>query len=260
LAITVYGGMDITVIDEMPPGRLPVKSQRITPRKTPDLYRYIVEQAQEGRQTYVICPLIEESDKKDLTSVVRHFDELAAGPFADLRVALLHGQFAAAEKDEIMHRFKAGEIDVLFSTTVIEVGIDVPNATTMVVEDAAQFGLTQLHQLRGRVGRGPEQAHCFLLGTPKTKDGKRRLEVICRTADGFEIAEEDLALRGPGEFYGVRQAGLSDLRVADLIRDVRLLDHARRDAREILDRDPKLSHPEHTHLAEAAQRFRNVTR
>ena len=148
---------------------------------------------------------------------------------------------------------------VLFSTSVIEVGVDVANATTMIVEDAPQFGLTQLHQLRGRVGRGSEQSHCFLLGKPKTDDGKRRIEILCNTASGFDIAEEDLNMRGPGEFYGVRQAGMSDLRAADLIRDVRLLDTARRDAREILRHNPALEGPEYEHLAAAARRFQSLS-
>jgi ATP-dependent DNA helicase RecG len=260
LAITVYGGMDVSVIDELPPGRLPVKTSRITPGKVPDLYHYVRKQAHEGYQTYIICPLIEESEtREDLTPVIRHFEELSSGPLEGLRTELLHGRLDASEKDAIMRRFKAGEVDVLFSTTVIEVGIDVAAATTMIIEDAAQFGLTQLHQLRGRVGRGSRQSHCFLLGAPKTKDGKRRLEVLCQCNSGFDIAEEDLLLRGPGEFYGIRQAGLSDLRVADLIRDVRLLDHARRDAQEILARDPALRAPEHTALAREASRFGWVT-
>jgi ATP-dependent DNA helicase RecG len=242
LAITVYGGMDVTVIDELPPGRLPVKTRRVTAAKIPGLYQYLCEQAQAGFQTYVICPLIEESEKRgELKSVIRHFEELSAGPLAALRTELLHGRLDPREKDEIMQRFKAGAIDVLFSTTVIEVGIDVANATVMLIEDAAQFGLTQLHQLRGRVGRGSEQSYCFLLGEPKTRDGRQRLDVLCKCASGFDIAEQDLLLRGPGEFYGVRQAGLSDLRVADLIRDVRLLDHARRDATAMLDNDPSKS-------------------
>jgi len=258
LAITVYGGMDVTVIDELPPGRLPVKTRRITPAKVPGMYAYVGKQAGRGFQTYLICPLVEESEKLDLTSVISHFKDLSVGPFAELRTDLIYGRLDASEKDDIMRRFKAGEIDVLFSTTVIEVGVDAPNATTMIIEDASQFGLTQLHQLRGRVGRSTEQSHCFLLGKPKTDDGRRRLEIMCKTASGFEIAEEDLALRGPGEFYGVRQAGLSDLRVADLIRDVRLLDHARRDAQEILERDPHLADPEYRHLACAAEGFRAI--
>ena len=258
LSITVYGGMDVTVIDEMPPGRLPVKTRRITPARTPGLYQYVVKQARAGRQTYYVCPLVEESDKSDLAAVTRHFDELSDGQFGGLRAALIHGRLDASEKDEIMGRFKAGEIDVLFSTSVIEVGVDVANATTMVIEDAPQFGLTQLHQLRGRVGRGSDQSYCFLLGKWKTDDGKRRIEILCRTNSGFEIAEEDLAMRGPGEFYGVRQAGLSDLRVADLVRDVRLLDQARRDALAILSQDPTLAGPELRHLARAAGRFEQL--
>jgi ATP-dependent DNA helicase RecG len=255
LAITVYGGMDLTVIEELPPGRIPVKTRRVTPAKVPELYEYVVEQARRGLQTYFICPLVEESDKRELTAVTTHFEQLSSGPFAGLRTALLHGRLDADEKDDIMRRFKHGDIEVLFSTTVIEVGIDVGNATTMIIEDASQFGLTQLHQLRGRVGRGAEQSHCFLLGTPKTEDGKRRLEIICSTTSGFDIAEEDLKLRGPGEFHGVRQAGLSDLRVADLVRDVRLLDQARRDAQAILRRDPDLRDPAYRWLADAAKHF-----
>ncbi len=255
LAITVYGGMDVSVIDEMPPGRLPVKTRRITPAKVADLYEYVVEQAREGFQTYFICPLVEESDKRELTAVTTHFEQLSQGPFSGLRTGVLHGRLASDEKDMIMRAFKQGALDVLFSTTVIEVGIDVANATTMIIEDASQFGLTQLHQLRGRVGRGKDQSFCFLLGSPKTDDGKKRLDVMCATSSGFDIAEEDLKLRGPGEFYGVRQAGLSDLRVADLIRDVRLLDHARRDAQDMLARDPMLEDSAHRALANAAQRF-----
>jgi len=259
LAITVYGGMDISVIDELPPGRIPVKTRRVPPAKLEDLYRYVTEQAAAGLQTYLICPLIEESDKRQLKAVTTHFEELSAGSFAGIRTALMHGRLGPDEKDDIMRRFKKGAIDVLFSTTVIEVGIDVEKATTMIIEDASQFGLTQLHQLRGRVGRGRDQSHCFLLGSPVTEDGKRRLEVMCATNSGFDIAEEDLKLRGPGEFYGVRQAGLSDLRVADLIRDVRLLDHARRDAQEILEKDPLLAAPEHGYLASLAKRFESLS-
>ncbi len=255
LSITVYGGMDISIIDELPPGRLPVKTRRITESKVPGLLDYVVEQAAKGFQTYYICPLIEESDKTELAAVTRHFDDLSAGPFAGLRTALIHGRLDASEKDAIMEQFKQGAVDVLFSTTVIEVGVDVANATTMIIEDAPQFGLTQLHQLRGRVGRGAEQSFCFLLGKWKTDDGKRRIEILCETNSGFDIAEEDLKMRGPGEFYGVRQAGLSDLRVANLIRDVRLLDHARRDAQDILHRDPSLAAPEHHAIANLAQRF-----
>ena len=259
LAITVYGGMDISVIEDMPPGRLPVKTKRITPSRIDWLYETIRKRAAKGQQTYIVCPLVEESTKLDLTPVTRHFRDLSAGPLSGLRVGLIHGRMPPGDKDAVMRRFKRGELDALFSTTVIEVGIDCPNATTMVIEDAPQFGLTQLHQLRGRVGRGAGQSHCYLLGKPKTVDGKRRLEVMCATTSGFDIAEADLELRGPGEFHGVRQAGLSDLRFADLIRDVRLLDAARRDAQAILETDPHLDAPEHAVLAVAAHRFQSLT-
>ena len=247
--------MDILGIDRLPPGRQPFNTRCVTPAQGGVLYAYIAEQARKGFQTYIVCPLVEESDKRALTSVVNHFEELSAGPFRELRTGLLHGRMAFAEKDAVMHRFKRGELDVLFTTTVIEVGIDCPNATTIVIEDAPQFGLTQLHQLRGRVGRGAEPSHCFLLGKHKTPEGKKRIEVMCATSSGFDIAEADLELRGPGEFRGVRQSGLSDLRVADLIRDVRLLDQARREAEAILQHDPGLAATEFQALARLAQRY-----
>jgi ATP-dependent DNA helicase RecG len=251
LAITLYGGMDITVIDELPPGRQPVLTRRILPAKVPELYQYVRDQAGQGFQTYYICPVIEESETRDLTPLIRRFRELSSEVFPGLRVGMIHGRLPSREKEALMHHFKLGDIQVLFSTTVIEVGIDVPKATTMVIEDAGGFGLTQLHQLRGRIGRGPEQAHCFVLGTPKTPEGRRRLEILCQSSSGFDIAEEDLKLRGPGEFYGLRQAGFSDLGIADLVRDVRLLDCARRDAIDILASDPSLSEPRHRCLAVA---------
>ncbi len=260
LAITVYGGMDLSIIDTLPPGRQPVKTRRVPDGKVEDMYAYIAREAAEGRQTYIICPLVEESARRaELTSVVSHYEELSAGPLAGVRTALLHGRLDPDEKDIIMHRFKAGDIDVLFSTTVIEVGIDVPTATIMVIEDAGQFGLTQLHQLRGRVGRGADQSHCLLLGKPKTQDGRRRLDAMCKYQSGFDVAEIDLELRGPGEFYGVRQAGLSDLRVADLIRDARLLDQARRDAQTMLAADPGLECPENALIRVASGRFANAS-
>ncbi|HOE66451.1 MAG TPA: ATP-dependent DNA helicase RecG [Candidatus Hydrogenedentes bacterium] len=258
LAITVYGGMDLTIIDELPPGRTPVKTRRITPAKVDDLYGWAVKQAATGAQTYVVCPLVDESNARAVKAVTTHFEELSSGPFAALRCALLHGRMAGRDKDAVMHAFKKGALDVLFSTSVIEVGIDVPAATIMIIEDAAQFGLTQLHQLRGRVGRGAQESHCFLLGKPKTDEGKQRLDIFCSTTNGFEIAEADLTMRGPGEFYGIKQAGLSDLRAADLLRDVRLLDKARHDAQTILARDPLLADPAHVPLAEASRRFEQM--
>jgi ATP-dependent DNA helicase RecG len=258
LAITVYGGMDISVIDELPPGRTPVKTRRITPAKVADMYDYLRKQAVRGLQTYIVCPLVEESAARDAKAVTKHYNELVSGPLNGLRVGLMHGRLAGREKDAVMHAFKRGELDVLVSTSVIEVGIDCPNATTMIIEDASQFGLTQLHQLRGRVGRGSEASHCFLLGKAKTDDGRKRVEIMCATTNGFDVAEADLELRGPGEFQGVRQAGMGDLRVADLVRDARLLDAARREAEELLKADSGLALPEHAALKSAAERFAEV--
>lgn len=255
LAITLYGGMDLTLITCMPPGRRPVKTRRIPESKLAELYRYLVRETGAGQQAYIVCPLVEESEAKALTPVIAHFEALSTGPLAGAPCALLHGRLDAREKEDVLRRFQDGAIRILFTTTVIEVGIDVPNANIIVIENAPQFGLTQLHQLRGRVGRGTAQAYCFLLGEPTTEDGKQRLEILCNTQSGFEIAEADLRLRGPGEFQGLRQAGLSDLRAADLLRDAALLEVARRDARAILAADPGLEAPEHAGLARAARRF-----
>ncbi len=234
LALTVFGRMDLTVMDELPPGRTPVTTRYIPQGKTAACYDHVRKQAEEGVQAYVVCPLIEDSiAKQDTRALLTHFSELSAGPLAGLRTGLLHGRLPAPEKDAVMRAFKRGEIQVLFSTTVIEVGIDVPNATLMVIENASEFGLTQLHQLRGRVGRGTRPSFCFLLGKPRTPEGRERLETLCKCSSGFDIAEADLRMRGPGELLGVRQAGLSDLRAADLIRDARLLDAARREAERL---------------------------
>lgn len=252
LAITLYGGMDISVIPDLPPGRLPVKTSYVPEEKKASLYQYLRDQAAEGYQSYIVCPLVEESAHfEGLTPLIDHFLSLSEGPLAGVRCALLHGRLDAREKEEIMARFKAGEIDVLFATTVIEVGVDSPTATTMVIEDAGRFGLTQMHQLRGRVGRGPVQSYCFLLGAPTTPEGKQRIDLLRSCTNGFEIAEADLELRGPGEYRGMRQAGLPDFRAADLLRDARLLDLARRDAIELLNNDPELSRPEHEALSRA---------
>ena len=260
LAMTLYGALDITVIDELPPGRQPVETRCIAPGAEDQVYAHILKQAKKGQQSYIVCPLVEDSDKRTARAAVSHFGALSSGPLAELRTALLHGRAAPEEKTQVLAAFRAGDIDVLFSTTVIEVGVDAPNATTMAIEDAAQFGLTQLHQLRGRVGRGAEPSNCFLMGKAESEEGRRRLEVMCATTDGFAIAEEDLKLRGPGETYGLRQSGLSDLGVADLIKDVRLLDRARRDAEEILESDPTLASPDCAQLATSAARFAAITR
>ena len=255
IALTLYGEMDLSIIDEMPPGRQPVKTRRVPPAKVPDLYTYLREQAALGFQSYIVCPLVDESETKTaLTPLLRHFEEISAGPLAGVSVAMLHGRMDPAEKEAVMARFKSGEARILFSTTVIEVGVDVAKATIMVIENAADFGLTQLHQLRGRVGRGADPAFCFLLGEPRTPDGKRRLEALCASNSGFDIAEEDLKLRGPGEFHGLRQAGLGDLRIADLVRDARMIELARREAQALLGRYPGLSGSTLAPLAEALSR------
>jgi ATP-dependent DNA helicase RecG len=234
LALTVYGAMDLTLIDELPPGRTPVTTRKVIPSKEAAVYNHIKKAAGQGFQAYVVCPLVDESEETSLRAATAHFEDLANGALAGLRVGLIHGRMPGSAKDEIMNRFKAGDIDILLSTTVIEVGVDVPNATTMVIEDAAQFGLTQLHQLRGRVGRGASESRCYLLGKTKTPEGRKRLEILCETNDGFVIAEEDLKLRGSGEIYGWKQSGLGDLRMADLTRDARLLALAREDAKVAL--------------------------
>ena len=228
LALTVYGDLDVSVLDELPPGRQPIKTMKIKPTARERAYNYVRAEVGKGHQAYVVCPLVEESEKlanlKAATAVGRV--ELRAGELNGLRVGLVHGQMDVYERDEQMELFRQGMHDVLVSTTVIEVGVDVPNATVMLIEDADRFGLSQLHQLRGRVGRGPGASKCILLADPKGDDGKARLNVMVKTQNGFEIAEHDLQLRGPGEFYGTRQSGMPDFRLAEL--DQRHRSHRRR--------------------------------
>ena len=237
LVLTLYGAMDCSVIRELPPGRKPIKTSRIPSEKEADLYGYVEKEAREGGQTYFVCPLIDESETKALNAVTNRYEALSNGPLAALRTTLVHGRMSAEEKEAALASFAAGETDVLFATSVIEVGIDVPKATIMIVDDAAQFGLTQLHQLRGRVGRGRDQSYCFLLGEPRTDEGRDRLEALVATNDGFEIAESDLRLRGPGEVYGFRQAGLTDFRAADVLRDFDLLEGARNEAARCIEEE-----------------------
>lgn len=254
LTLTVYGDLDLTVIDEAPAGRQPVRTW-VRPASARDrVYAYVRDQVRAGRQAYVVCPLIEESDTLQARSAVDLARELSAGALRDVRVEVLHGRLSAAQKAERMDAFRAGRIDVLVATTVIEVGIDVPNASIMVIEDADRYGLAQLHQLRGRVGRGPEQSHCILLATAPTESGRARLEVMASTTDGFIIAQEDLALRGPGDILGVRQHGLAGLRVANLVSDWPLLEEARTVAAGVLADHPRLDDPQWTHLAAAVDR------
>ena len=251
LALTLYGDLDVSVIDALPPGRRPVTTVARTEARRKAIYEFLRGQVAEGRQIYVVCPLVEESEAVDLEAATEMARRLQGDVFADRAVGLLHGRLGFDEKEAIMRRFKAGEIDVLVSTTVIEVGIDVPNASVMLVEHADRFGLSQLHQLRGRVGRGPWKSYCILLTAPRPgEDAQRRIGAMEATTDGFRIAEADLELRGPGEFFGTRQSGLPEFRVADLLRDAAILDDARREATAIVAADPELRDPEHRGLRE----------
>jgi ATP-dependent DNA helicase RecG len=239
LALTVYGDLSLSIIDELPPGRTPVRTQWIGKGKVKELYEFVKEKLLAGNQAYWVCPLIDESESIDATSVQKRYQSLCE-IFCDFKVGLLHGRLGAPDKDETYRAFLRGDLDILVATSVIEVGIDVARANIMVIEDAYRFGLSQLHQLRGRVGRGGGQGYCFLLGEAPTPEARKRFKVMCSTSDGFVIAEEDLKLRGPGAFCGVRQHGITDFRVADLVNDVDLLDIAREEARVLVENDPSL--------------------
>src|SRR6266404_3419732 len=252
LALTLYGDLEVSVIDELPPGRKPVVTKARTESARRQIYGFLREQVSEGRQVYVVYPLVEESEALDLRAATEMAARLQGEVFADLRIGLLHGRMAFAEKDRVMREFKAGAIHILVSTTVIEVGIDVPNASVMLIEHAERFGLSQLHQLRGRVGRGPWKSYCILLTSGRLgEDAQRRVEAMVETNDGFKIAEVDLQLRGPGEFFGTRQSGLPEFRVADLLRDTALLEAAPRAAQAIIAEDAELRSPAHRGLREA---------
>jgi ATP-dependent DNA helicase RecG len=257
LTLTLYGELDVSIIDELPPGRKPVRTHWKTPEERLKVYAGVRKLIEEGRQAYVICPLIDESDKLQVRAAEQMADHLQKDVFPDLRVGLLHGRMKPAEKEAVMDAFRAGELQILVSTTVIEVGVDVPNAAAIVIEDADRFGLAQLHQLRGRVGRSEHQSYCVLIANPKSDDGQRRMDIMTRTNNGFLIAEEDLRIRGPGEIYGTRQSGMPSFRVADLVKDMRLLEVARQEAFHLLEYDPDLSRPEHAALREAVERFRH---
>ena len=257
LTLTLYGELDVSIIDELPPGRKPVRTHWKTPEERLKVYAGVRKLVEQGRQAYVICPLIDESDKLQVRAAEQMAEHLQKDVFPDLRVGLLHGRMKPAEKEAVMDAFRAGELQILVSTTVIEVGVDVPNAAAIVIEDADRFGLAQLHQLRGRVGRSEHQSYCVLIANPKSDDGQRRMDIMTRTNNGFLIAEEDLRIRGPGEIYGTRQSGMPSFRVADLVKDMRLLEVARQEAFHLLEQDPDLSRPEHAALLEAVDRFRH---
>jgi ATP-dependent DNA helicase RecG len=240
-AMTVYGDLDMTTLDELPPGRTPVTTRWVRgDLEEATAWDRVRTEVADGHQAYVVCPLIEESEKIQARSATEEFDRLRADVFPELRLALLHGQMPSKAKEEVMTAFRAGELDVLVSTTVIEVGVDVPNATVMVIEDADRFGMAQLHQLRGRVGRGAAVSYCYLLGEGKSADGETRLTAMERTSDGFELAEVDLEIRGEGTILGTRQKGATDLKLASLRRDKDLVQAAREVAFSIVDDDPSL--------------------
>ncbi|HET8986539.1 MAG TPA: helicase-related protein, partial [Trueperaceae bacterium] len=244
LALTVYGDLELTVIDELPPGRTPVKTRLVNVGKRLETYRFVAEQVALGRQAYVVTPLIEESEALDeVLAATGLADDLAQILPSSVRLGLLHGRMSTADKDEVMDRFRRNEVDVLVSTTVIEVGVDVPNATVMVIENAERFGLSQLHQLRGRVGRGSQESFCVLVAGDRSRKTQQRLDIMVKNADGFAIAEFDLRLRGPGDLRGTRQSGLPELTVGDLVTDVTIIEDARALAKQMLEADPELTAP-----------------
>ncbi len=247
LALTLYGDLDLSVIDQLPPGRQVIKTKWLKPEQRESAYRFIAKQVAEGRQAFIICPLIEESDAIQAKAATEEYEHLSQQVFPDLRLGLLHGRMANDDKNSIMHRFHRGELQILVATPVIEVGIDVPNATVMLVESADRFGLSQLHQFRGRVGRGQAQSYCMFLAEDPSEVGRMRLDIIEKTQNGFVLAEEDLKLRGPGEFFGTRQSGIPDLKMAKL-SDVGILELARREAINLFAKDPTLKKPEYALL------------
>ena len=254
LALTVYGDLDLSVIDELPPGRQVVSTFVMTPLERERAYGLISSQVEAGRQAFIIYPLVEESDKSESKAAVDEHTRLKTEVFPQFELGLLHGRLKPEEKDNVMSRFHAGDYQILVSTSVVEVGVDVPNATVMLIEGANRFGLAQLHQFRGRVGRGGDKAYCLLI--PESADGmeNERLQAMAQTNDGFELAERDLDQRGPGQFLGTRQSGFNELQLASLT-DVRLIEKARREALKLFEKDPNLNHPDHKLLADTLERF-----
>lgn len=250
LAITIYGDLDISVINELPPGRLPVKTMHFRQEEADEAYKIAKEQLACGRQVYIVYPVIEESYALDISGAERMYRQLKSGEFSGARLGLVHGRMKQKEQDNVMSQFKSGDIDVLVATTVLEVGIDMPNATCMIVAHADRFGLAQLHQLRGRVGRGGHESFCLLVSDAATREAQERLEAMVRYSDGFRIAEEDLKIRGPGEFFGSRQHGLTELKIANPLTQMQLLKRAREEATGLIGRDARLQEPLHRFLKE----------
>jgi ATP-dependent DNA helicase RecG len=249
LSLTLYGDLEVSIIDELPPGRKPVETRIVDQASRQEAYEAVGEELDAGRQAYAICPLVEESEAlEDVRAAEELYDELAGEIFRDRRVGLLHGQMKAAEKREVMASFRAGQTEVLVATVVVEVGVDVPNASAIVVEGSERFGLSQLHQLRGRICRGLHPPKCFLVADPRTEDSVRRLEALSKYQDGFKLSEVDLAIRGEGTLFGNRQSGMPDLKVAKLLRDIDVLVEARREAFALVAEDPTLGSPVHRPL------------
>jgi len=247
LALTLYGDLDVSVIDQMPPGRKEIKTRLLDGDSSEELYAFLEAEFKKGHQAYIVYPLVEESEKLDLKAATESYQHLQDQIFPHRKVALLHGRIKSDKREKIMHDFRNRKFDILACTTVIEVGLDVPNATAMVIEHAERFGLSQLHQLRGRIGRGTDQSYCFLRAErPLSEDARKRLSALCSSNDGFKIAEWDLRLRGPGEFFGTRQHGLPELRIADIVTDVKLLYQAREWAFRIIEDDPRLGKKENS--------------
>ena len=254
LALTMYGDLDMSLIDELPPGRRKIRTRWVDQGNREAAYRFVAKEVSKGRQAFIVCPLVEESEAVQARAAIEEYERLSAEVFQDLRLGLLHGRMAMREKERVMGRFQRGELDILVSTPVIEVGIDVPNASTMLVDGADRFGLAQLHQFRGRVGRGSHESYCMLLADSPGEDARERLKIVERVDDGYELAEEDLRIRGPGDYMGTRQSGLPDLRVAR-ISDQDILSLARREAARLLDTDPEMSREPNAALRDRFQRY-----
>ena len=255
LGLLMYGDLDISILDELPPGRKPVKTRCITGKKRADLYGFLDREIDSGRQVYIVCPAIEDAGGSGLNAVKSYYEDIAKAYLPDRRVGLMHGKLKPKEKAEVMDDFKSGRLDALVSTTVIEVGVDVPNATVMVIENAERYGLSALHQLRGRVGRGAAESWCFLVSDNASESVQKRLKFLCSISDGFAVAQYDLETRGPGDFFGSRQHGLPTLQIADLMNDTRTLHAAQSEAVALLAEDPLLERPEHVLLARQVEQM-----
>lgn len=254
LSLTYYGDLDVSIIDELPGNRIPVRTALRNEEDKPKIYSFVKSEINKGRQVYIVFPIIEESEKLDLKSAEENYLLLKEKIFNEFSVGMVHGRMLWYEKDEVTNDFRNGKIQILVSTTVIEVGIDIPNATIMIIEDAQKYGLSQLHQLRGRVGRGADQSYCILIAKNLDDDSRKRLEVLCETTDGFKIAETDMALRGPGEFFGIRQSGILNFSCTDLVKDKDVLETARQISFKIVGQDPQLRHEKHSVIKKTLSR------